>query len=70
MDERCKHDINWLLGTGSGVICRRCGKRFPDFAALKADLDADRAGKPAKPEAPAAEEAPKEKKPKNGKKKE
>lgn len=69
MDERCKHDINWLLGTGSGVICRRCGKRFPDFAALKADIDADRAGKPAKAE-PAAEEAPKEKKPKKGKKKE
>jgi hypothetical protein len=70
MDERCKHDINWLLGTGSGVICRRCGKRFPDFAALKADLDADRAGKPAKTETPAAEEKPKEKKARKGKKKE
>lgn len=66
MDERCTHDINWLLGTGSGVVCRRCGKRFPDFAALKADIEADRAGKPAKPPV----EKPKEKKPAKGRKKE
>lgn len=69
MSEKCKHDINDLMGTNEGIVCRKCGRVFPDLKTLHADLDADRTGKPAKAE-PAAEEAPKEKKPKKGKKKE
>lgn len=52
----CKHDINWLMGTADGVVCRKCGKVFPSLATLRDDLEADRAGSQAP--APAKEEKP------------
>lgn len=55
----CKHDINFLIGTADGVVCRQCGKLFKGgLAGLKAELDADRAAQnEPKPEAPAADRA-------------
>lgn len=41
--EKCRHDLNWLIGTKDGVVCRKCGKVFSSLANLKAELDADRA---------------------------
>lgn len=59
----CKHDVNFLMGTSDGIVCRKCGKVFPSLAALHADLEADRAGKPAAAEVP--QEKPKRVKKKN-----
>ena len=42
MPTKCEHDVNWLMGTNAGIVCRKCGKLFPDFATLGADLEADR----------------------------
>jgi len=39
----CKHDVNYLMGTSEGIVCRKCGKVFPSLASLHADLEADRA---------------------------
>lgn len=47
----CKHDVNYLMGTADGIVCRKCGKVFPSLASLHADLEADRAAQ----EAPKAE---------------
>ena len=60
----CKHDVNSLMGTGDGIVCRKCGKIFTSFATLKAELDADHAaqGEPVLVETPAE-------KPKRGRKK-
>ena len=38
----CKHDVNYLMGTSEGIVCRKCGKVFPSLVALHADLEADR----------------------------
>lgn len=54
----CRHDVNYLMGTADGIVCRKCGKVFPNFATLHADLEADRAAQAA-PEAPAVPEKPK-----------
>lgn len=43
----CKHDVNYLMGTSEGIVCRKCGKVFPSLATLHADLEADRAGQTA-----------------------
>ena len=39
----CKHDVNYLMGTADGIVCRKCGKVFPGLSSLYADLEADRA---------------------------
>lgn len=39
----CNHDINSLMGTADGIVCRKCGKVFPNLSSLHADLEADRA---------------------------
>jgi hypothetical protein len=57
MPIKCEHDVNWLMGTNAGIVCRKCGKLFPDFATLGADLEADR-----KAQEQPAEEKPKPKK--------
>lgn len=49
----CKHEIPDLMGTGEGILCRRCGKLFKSFAEIQ--------GEP-----PAADPAPA---PKRGRKK-
>lgn len=56
----CNHDINNLVGTSEGIVCRKCGKVFPSFATLHADLEADRAAQAA----PKAAEQPKQESPK------
>lgn len=58
----CNHDINHLVGTSEGIVCRKCGKVFPSFAMLNADLEADRAAQAAPK---AAAEQPKQGKPEN-----
>jgi hypothetical protein len=50
MMEKCRHDLNWLIGTKDGVVCRKCGKVFSSLANLKAELDADRAEPQEKPD--------------------
>lgn len=52
----CKHDVNYLMGTAEGIVCRKCGKVFPSLTSLHADLEADRAAQNAQKagEAPAA----------------
>jgi hypothetical protein len=39
----CKHDVNYLMGTADGIVCRKCGKVFHSLASLHDDLEADRA---------------------------
>lgn len=55
----CKHDVNYLMGTSEGIVCRKCGKVFPSMAALHADLEADRAGQEAPKAEPVKEGKPK-----------
>lgn len=43
----CKHDVNYLMGTSDGIVCRKCGKVFPSLASLHDDLEADRAAQEA-----------------------
>ena len=33
----CKHDISLLMGTADGIVCRGCGKLFPNYDAVLAD---------------------------------
>ena len=33
----CNHDINHLVGTSEGIVCRKCGKTFKDFSEVLAD---------------------------------
>ena len=49
----CKHDISLLLGNADGIVCRGCGKLFPDYDAALVDRG----------EAPAPAEEKTEKKP-------
>lgn len=60
----CKHDVNYLMGTADGIVCRKCGKVFPSFSSLHADLEADKAAQDAQKagEAPAAGNLPSENK--------
>lgn len=55
----CKHDVNYLMGTSEGIVCRKCGKVFPSLASLHADLEADRAAQAAPKAEPVKEEKPK-----------
>ena len=55
----CKHDVNYLMGTSEGIVCRKCGKVFPNLATLHADLEADRAAQEAPKAEPVKEEKPK-----------
>lgn len=55
----CKHDVNYLMGTSEGIVCRKCGKVFPNLATLHADLEADRAAQEAPTAEPVKEEKPK-----------
>ena len=55
----CKHDVNYLMGTSEGIVCRKCGKVFPSLSSLRADLEADRAAQEAPKAEPVKEETPK-----------
>lgn len=63
--EKCFHDVNQLVPSGAGFVCRKCGKVFPNFHTLHADLEADRNGQ----EIPTAAEPEKAEKPKRTRKK-
>lgn len=54
----CKHEINLLMGTADGIVCRGCGRLFKDMSEIL---------KEAEPEA-APEAAPKKKAPAKKKK--
>lgn len=55
----CKHDVNYLMGTSEGIVCRKCGKVFPSLASLHDDLEADRANQEAPKTEPVKGEKPK-----------
>lgn len=38
---KCKHELQHLVGTEKGIMCRNCGKQFPSFAAIQDDLEMD-----------------------------
>lgn len=44
----CKHETKMLVGTANGIVCKACGKTFPDMAALNADRKPKRKKKEAK----------------------
>ena len=48
----CNHEIDHLMGTADGVVCRCCGKLFPDMAAVIADRYPDKEAPAAAPEKP------------------
>ena len=49
----CKHEINLLMGTADGIVCRGCGRLFKDMAEIL---------KEAEPEAAPKKKAPAKKK--------
>lgn len=54
----CKHEINLLMGTADGIVCRGCGRLFKDMDEIQ------KAAEPAPEPAP----APKKKAPAKKKK--
>ena len=49
----CKHEIQNLMGTADGIVCRACGRVFADLSEIMAaDIPAEK--KPAKPAKKAA----------------
>lgn len=55
----CKHEINLLMGTADGIVCRGCGRLFKDMAEIIEDIQ---------PEEKAPAPAPKKKAPARKKK--
>ena len=52
----CRHEVNFLLGTADGIVCRKCGAKFASFEEITAASgDAPQAA----PEAPAPQDKPK-----------
>lgn len=49
----CRHEVNFLLGTADGIVCRKCGAKFASFEEINGEAPQ------AAPEAPAAPEKPK-----------
>lgn len=49
----CKHEINLLMGTADGIVCRGCGRLFKDMNEILQENEP----------VPAVEEAPKKKAP-------
>ena len=45
----CKHEIQHLMGTADGIVCRKCGATFASFE----ELNAASAEPVAEPKAPA-----------------
>ena len=35
----CKHEQAQLVGQAHGILCRGCGRIFPDFAAIERDRE-------------------------------
>ena len=33
----CNHEISLLMGTADGIVCRGCGRLFPNYDAILAD---------------------------------
>ena len=42
----CKHEIQHLMGTADGIVCRKCGAKFANFDEIHPEPAAE-------PEAPA-----------------
>ena len=61
---KCKHELQNLCGTADGILCRRCGRLFKNFAELRADAGEPEEAAPA----PAPAEVKAEGKPKRGRK--
>lgn len=45
----CKHEIQHLMGTADGIVCRKCGATFASFD----EINPEPAAEPVAPEAPA-----------------
>ena len=48
----CKHEIQHLMGTADGIVCRKCGATFASFDELNA-ASTEPVAEPKAPEAPA-----------------
>lgn len=48
----CTHEINFLLGTADGIVCRRCGRLFKNFDEIEADRPKPVEAEQEKPAAP------------------
>lgn len=35
----CKHEINMLMGTADGIVCRNCGRLFRSFEEIKGPVE-------------------------------
>lgn len=60
----CRHEVEHLVGTKDGIICKNCGKVFATFAELEADRP-----KPKKEQVEEVAEKPTDEKPKKATKK-
>lgn len=61
----CKHDINHLMGTADGILCRSCGRLFASMDEVLAERDDGSAI----PDPDQEQEQVTEEKPKRGRKK-
>lgn len=61
----CKHDINHLMGTADGIVCRSCGRLFASMD----EVLAERGDGSAVPDPDQEQEQVTEDKPKRGRKK-
>ena len=56
----CKHELQFLMGTADGIVCRCCGRVFKDFAEIQG-VDAPAPEKPAEKAEAAQKKARKKK---------
>lgn len=49
----CRHEVNFLIGTADGIVCRKCGAKFASFEEINGEVAQ------AAPEAPAPQDKPK-----------
>lgn len=48
----CKHEIQHLMGTADGIVCRKCGAKFASFDEINA-ASPEPAAEPVAPAEPA-----------------
>ena len=56
----CKHEIQHLMGTADGIVCRKCGAKFASFDEINPPEPVAEPEAPAEPEPVAEPEAPAE----------
>lgn len=48
----CKHEINLLMGTADGIVCRGCGRLFKDMDEILKETEPEAIAEPVEKEAP------------------